>query len=271
MPRALAMPAMPRALAIAISQPKLDLKLILIPSHVRRCNKLVSSILTKGRPSIDALDTAKGLGVRSGKGSADPSSKSKKRPRKGSNIFSTTCSPGPLLTPPPRQEAIEMDSPSPNRAEKAIAPPETGRSMEVPMLPLAVLGGHAVFSGGATCTPRSHPRGSQDRDHHAKDKSRLEHELVEVSGSLKQSLAANYKFLERLAREVAEKKKAQQRTEAECRLVERVMVESTQLKKVVGERDEKISMMETLLSSVGVVRAGHLPGRMNQLGIECLI
>ena len=49
---------------------------------------------------------------------------------------------------------------------------------------------------------------SQDRDHHVEEISRLEHELAEASGSLKQFLAANSKFSERLAREVAEKEKA---------------------------------------------------------------
>jgi len=67
----------------------------------------------KGRPSIETLDVAKGSGARTSKGSTDPSSKSKKRPREGSNISTTTPSPGSMPTPPPRREAIEVDSPSP--------------------------------------------------------------------------------------------------------------------------------------------------------------
>ena len=46
----------------------------------------------KGRPSIKTLDAAKGSGSRTWKGSAGPSSKSKKQPREGSNI-ATTSSP----------------------------------------------------------------------------------------------------------------------------------------------------------------------------------
>jgi len=41
----------------------------------------------KGRPSIDALDTVRGSGDRSGKGSAEPSSKSKKRSREGVTLL----------------------------------------------------------------------------------------------------------------------------------------------------------------------------------------
>jgi len=94
----------------------------------------------KGCPSIDALDNAKGSGACSGKGLADPSSKLKKRPKGGEQHCHYHPLPRSLPTPPPRREAIEVDSPSPDRAGKAIAPPEVGRYMEVPMSPLACSG-----------------------------------------------------------------------------------------------------------------------------------
>lgn len=50
--------------------------------------------------------------------------------------------------------------------------------------------------------------GSQDRESHAEEISRLE--LSEPSASLKQSLAVNSEYVEKLARDVAEKEKVQQ-------------------------------------------------------------
>jgi len=102
----------------------------------------------KGRPSINALDTVRSPGARSGKGSAGPSSKSNKQSREGGNIATTTRSLGSLPPPPPRREAIEVDSLSPKQAEKAIAPQEAGRSTTVSMSPLAILGVTCSSLGG---------------------------------------------------------------------------------------------------------------------------
>ena len=57
---------------------------------------------------------------------------------------------------------------------------------------------------------RHGPSGVQEREHHAEEISRLEHDLAEASGHLKQSLAANSDLLKRLDSEVVEKEKAQQ-------------------------------------------------------------
>jgi len=50
----------------------------------------------------------------------------------------------------------------------------------------------------------------QEREHHAEEISRLDHELAEASGHLKQSLAANSDLSKRLDSEVVEKDKTQQ-------------------------------------------------------------
>jgi len=102
----------------------------------------------KERRSIDNLDTTNGSGAHAGKGSTDPSSKSKKTSREGGNIATITRSPGSLLTPPPRREAIEVDSPWPKRVAKAVNPPEIERSMEVSMSPLTLLGVTCSSLGG---------------------------------------------------------------------------------------------------------------------------
>jgi len=94
----------------------------------------------KGRRSINVLQTAKGSNAQADKGSTDPSHKSKKRSRDGGNIATTIGSPGSLPTPPPCQEAFEVDSPSPIHAEQAAPPPEADLVMEVSMSPLALLG-----------------------------------------------------------------------------------------------------------------------------------
>ena len=90
----------------------------------------------------------------------------------------------------------------------------------------------------------------QDQDRHAEEISRLEHELSETLGNLKQSLVANSEYAEMLARETAEKKKAQQGvTEAEHHVAEveaevaTVMTENTRLKRMLGEREDKISTL----------------------------
>jgi len=94
--------------------------------------------------------------------------------------------------------------------------------------------------------------GSQDRDRHAEEISWLEHELAEASCHLKQSLAANFEFSERLAREVAEKEKAQQGVvEAEPRLLEMV---AEVARVMVEERYEKLLSMATELAHLQAAR-----------------
>jgi len=95
------------------------------------------------------------------------------------------------------------------------------------------------------------PLGAQDKDRHAEEISRLEHELFEASGSLKQSLTANSEYLENLAREVVEREKAQQEmAEAEHRTtkmgakVAGMATEINRLKKMLGEREGKISTLD---------------------------
>jgi len=51
--------------------------------------------------------------------------------------------------------------------------------------------------------------GIQDRDRHAEDVSRLEHQLAESSEDLKQSLAANNELSARIAREASNRELAQ--------------------------------------------------------------
>ena len=87
----------------------------------------------KGRRSIEVLPSTRG--------STDPSQKSKKRPRDGGNIATTTRSPGYLPTPPPRWDAVEVDSPSPRCVEGVAGAPETDRAMGTSPSPLTLLGG----------------------------------------------------------------------------------------------------------------------------------
>jgi len=63
----------------------------------------------KGRRSIEVLPPTKGLVARADKGSVDPSQKSKKCPRDGGNVATTTRSPG------------SMPKPSPGRGGPALA------------------------------------------------------------------------------------------------------------------------------------------------------
>jgi len=82
--------------------------------------------------------------------------------------------------------------------------------------------------------------GCDDQDRHAKEISRLEHELSEASGSLKQFLATNFDYAEKLSREVAEREKAQhEASEAEHRAT-KMANEVPQLNKMVGEGEGKI-------------------------------
>lgn len=85
---------------------------------------------------------------------------------------------------------------------------------------------------------------AENRDNYAEEISRLEHELSEASSNLKQFLFANSEYAENLAREVAEKEKAQQEAaEVEHQAVE-MAAEVAQLKKLVGEGEGKISALD---------------------------
>ena len=99
--------------------------------------------------------------------------------------------------------------------------------------------------------------GIQEREHHADEISWLEHKVAEGVEHLKQALAANSEFLEMIAREAAERELAQQEVaEAGLRLREmkaemaRVVVENTNLKRMVEERDEKLSSSATELANL---------------------
>jgi len=90
--------------------------------------------------------------------------------------------------------------------------------------------------------------GIQGRDCRAEDVSRLEHQLVEASKDLKQSLATNKELSAKIAQEGAERKLAQQDgAETRQHLAEekvealRAAIEIVELKKMVEERDEKLS------------------------------
>ena len=99
--------------------------------------------------------------------------------------------------------------------------------------------------------------GCQERDRHAEEISRLDHQLIEAFGHLKQSLVANSDLSKRLDSEVAEKEKAQHEVaeagrclaEVEAEMA-RVVAENTQLKKMVEERDKKISSLATELTTL---------------------
>ncbi|KAK7331536.1 hypothetical protein VNO80_28271 [Phaseolus coccineus] len=135
--------------------------------------------------------------------------------------------------------------------------------MEVLMSPLTLLGGDMQFTRGVRLALLEATReviwvvpssdllrgglemlchsvvmiqlGCQEREHHAEEISRLDHELAETSGHLKQSLAANSDLSKRLD------------SEAE---MARVLVENTQLKRMVEERDEKLSSSTTELATL---------------------
>ena len=98
--------------------------------------------------------------------------------------------------------------------------------------------------------------GLQEKECHAEDISRLEHQLAKASGDLKQSLAANFDLSDRIAREAAERELAQQvaaevrqRLAAEKAEAVRAAAEITQLKKMVEERAEKLTSSITELAA----------------------
>jgi len=90
------------------------------------------------------MPAQKGSTSRPDKGSAGPSQKSKKRPRDGGNVATTTRSTGSLPTPPPRQEAIEMGEPSLRCMVNVVGLPEAGARASPS--PLDLLGGGLKFT-----------------------------------------------------------------------------------------------------------------------------
>jgi len=228
----------------------------------------------KGRRSIEVLPP-----TRADRGSAGPSqkSKSKKRPREGGNIATTTRSPGSMLTPPPRREVAEVAPPSPRRLESATGPPKPGTGASPSPSPFDLLGGlqftqrvhvalpnetqESIQSVSPSDLLRSNLKlmcrsvvlvqsGIQGRERQAEDVSQLEHQLVEATEDLKQSLAANNELSASIAREAAERELAQkdaaevrQRLAAREAEVLRAATEIAELKKAVEERDEKLSVL----------------------------
>jgi len=85
--------------------------------------------------------------------------------------------------------------------------------------------------------------------------------LSEASGILKQSFAAKSQYSEKLARETVEKEKAQEGVaEAERYMVEveaeleRVMIENARLKKMLGERKDKISALGSEVARLEIAK-----------------
>ena len=103
--------------------------------------------------------------------------------------------------------------------------------------------------------------GIQGREHQAEDVSQLEHQLAETTEDLKQSLAVNNELSARIAQEAAERELAQKdATEAGQRLaareaeVLRAATEIVELKKMVEERDDKLSSSAAELAALQVAK-----------------
>jgi len=103
--------------------------------------------------------------------------------------------------------------------------------------------------------------GVQERERHAEEISRLEHEVAEASDHLKQCLAANSELSKKMAREMAEKELAKQEAaEVSRRLaaveadMARVVAENTELTKMVEERDDKLSSSMNELATIKAIR-----------------
>ncbi|XP_068497770.1 uncharacterized protein [Phaseolus vulgaris] len=99
--------------------------------------------------------------------------------------------------------------------------------------------------------------GIQERDRHAENISQLEHEVAESADRLKQALEANSELSEKIAREVVERELAQHdAAEAGCQLgdlkaeMARLVAENANLKKMVEERDEKLSSSADELATI---------------------
>ena len=233
----------------------------------------------KGRRSLEVLPPKADRAEKS-KGTARPSHKSKKRPRDGGNVATTTRSLGSMPTPPPRREAAEVAPPSPRPVERGAGPSKTD-AWASPS-PFDILGSGYQFTrrvrvtlpdetresfrdvspsdllrGGFELMCRSFvlvQNGIQGRDCQAEDVSQLEHQLAEATEDLKQSLAANNDLSVRIAQEAAERELAQKDVvEARQHLeVEklRAAVELAEVRKMIEERDEKLSSSVTELAAL---------------------
>jgi len=103
--------------------------------------------------------------------------------------------------------------------------------------------------------------GIQERERHAEEISRLEHQLAEASGHLKQSLVVNTDLSNKMAQEAVERELAQREAaEAGHRLaavkaeLARVEAKNTELNKMVEERDEKLSSSVTELATLQAIK-----------------
>jgi len=85
--------------------------------------------------------------------------------------------------------------------------------------------------------------GSENWGHHTKEISRLEHELSEASGNLKQSFANNTKYAERLARADTKQEIVEGRVAELERQVAKMVTKMVHMKKVVEEENNKNSVL----------------------------
>jgi len=99
--------------------------------------------------------------------------------------------------------------------------------------------------------------GIRERKRQDEEISQLEHEVVEGTDRLKQSLAAHSKLSEKIYREMVDKELAQQeaidvgRRLGEARAeMDKVATENAKLKRMVEERDEKLSSSATELATL---------------------
>jgi len=222
----------------------------------------------KGRRSLEVMSPADEVAAKS-KGSVGPSQKSKKRLREGSNVATTTRSPGSMPTPPPpRRGATEVVSPSPRsrpsssdvvvrptptpfellgssyqftRRVRVALPEETRESFREVSPSDLLRSGFELMCHSVVLVQH----GLQGRDQHVEAVSHLEHQLSEATQSLKQSLAANADLTAKIAKEAAEQELAQneiiearRQLEAEKR---RAAAKIAQLKKLAEERGEKLA------------------------------
>ena len=195
-------------------------------------------------------------------------------------MATTTRSPGSMLIPPPRREVAEVVPPSPISLERGVGPSEVG--VGATPSPFDLLGSGYQFTrrvrvalpyetresfgdvspsdllrSGLELMCRSIvlvQNGIQGRDRQVEDVSQLEHELVEATKDLKQSLAANNDLSARIAQEAVEKELAQKDAAEARRHLEaeklRAAAEIAELRKIVEEKDEKLSSSATVLAAL---------------------
>jgi len=222
----------------------------------------------KGRRSLEVMPPTDDVMAKS-KDRVGPSQKSKKRSREGSNIATTTRSPGSMPTPPPpRREVVEVVPPSPRsrpgsfdavarstptpfdllgrghqftRRVRVALPDESREALrDVPPTDLLRRGLELMC-----CSVVLMQHGLQGRDQHEEAVSQLEHQLLETTQSLKQSVAANADISAKIAKEAAEWELAQSEVVEVKRQLEaerkRAATDIAQLKKVAEERGEKLA------------------------------